>query len=231
MPLRPGLVDGHLAVRGSTPHGGILYVPRTASVPPVAPGVTGWVFELPDGAAVPVAPRIAAIGGIDSDLVRDGDRVRLDGSRGVLTLQDAVRRDVVSVFLQRHDGRILILLRSDRVGSFRRHWAGVSGFLEEASPEAQAYKEVLEETGIAAEALTLAARGRLVFARDGDRVFAIHPFRFRVADVDVRLDWEHTAHAWVSPKELGRRTIVPKLDRVWEGVAPVADLEPTNGND
>ena len=55
---------------------------------------------------------------------------------------------VVTCFLT-HRGRILLLKRSDRVGSYRGRWAGVSGYME-TEPDAQALVEIFEETGLAA---------------------------------------------------------------------------------
>jgi hypothetical protein len=60
----------------------------------------------------------------------------------------------------------------------------------------------------------------VVYARDKDRVFAVHPFRFRVRHDRIKIDWEHTEFAWVSPDALRHRPTVPKLDKVWAEVKP-----------
>jgi 8-oxo-dGTP pyrophosphatase MutT (NUDIX family) len=216
--MHPGVAEGRLGFGESSEAARIVYLPRGVRRTPGLTAVRGWVLEVdqpPTGSLD--AP---AVGGIEHDLVREGDAVLVDGDRGVLILRGVTRHDVVTAFLQRPDGRILVLRRSERVGSFRGRWAGVSGFLEDPTPEAQAMREVEEETGVPASALTLAATGRPVFARDGDRVFAVHPFRFRVGEVSIRLDWEHTEFAWIPPAELGARSSVPKLTRVWDRVAP-----------
>lgn len=216
--LHPGVAEGVLGFGAGDGSATVQYLARGVTRVPDFPATIGWVVEVdgppPRGLGVP------AVGGIDRDVVRAGDLVRVDGDRGSLTLRAVTRHDVVTAFLERPDGRILVLRRSNRVGSFRGHWAGVSGFLEDPTPEGQAVREVHEETGVAPSDLALAARGRLVFARDGDRIFAIHPFRFRVGHVAVRLDWEHTEFAWIPPVELSGRRTVPKLTQVWERVAP-----------
>lgn len=188
------------------------------------PPWAGAVSERLPPAGVALADRGPPIvGEVDLDLFRVGESVTVDGTAGTVELPDVEEIRVVTSFLQRADGRILLLRRSDRVGSFRGHWAAVSGFLEEARPLDQALREILEETGIAAGRLRLAAEGRRVYARDDRRVYAVHPFRFEVAAPEVRLDWEHTAHEWVDPSEILRRPVVPKLDRVWATVAPPSD--------
>jgi 8-oxo-dGTP pyrophosphatase MutT (NUDIX family) len=120
---------------------------------------------------------------------------------------------VVTAFLC-HRGRILLLRRSDRVGSYRGRWAAVSGYLEEPTPLAQALREIEEETGIAPAAVTLAAEGRPVAVDDEtlQRCWVVHPFLFDLAaPPEIRLDWEHTAFRWASPAEFARLPTVPRL--------------------
>lgn len=156
----------------------------------------------------------------DVDLFRTADLVRVEGTTSRIELPEIEEVPVVTSFLEAPDGRILLLRRSEKVGTFRGRWAGVSGFLEAETAEAQAYQEIQEETGVTAEQLHLERAGQTVYARDGRRIFSIHPFRFRAEALGVRLDWEHTEAEWVDPGELGRREIVPKLDRVWAAVRP-----------
>lgn len=53
-------------------------------------------------------------------------------------------RRVVTCFLE-HDGKIPLLRRSQRVGTYRGRWAGVSGYIEEGNtPYAQALEEIRE---------------------------------------------------------------------------------------
>ena len=135
-----------------------------------------------------------------------------------MTISGVEEVRVVTAFLERDDGRILLLKRSPRVGSFQGAWAGVSGFLEDPTPLDQAYREVREEVGLARDALELRSTGAPVLARDGFRIFVVHPFRFRVYDPEIRLDWEHVRAEWVDPSEIRRRPTVPKLERVWESL-------------
>ncbi len=163
---------------------------------------------------------------LDADLFREGETVRVDGATGEVDLPGVEEVRVVTSFLEASDRTVLLLRRSAQVGTFQGRWAGVSGFLEEPSAEAQARKEIREETGIEAKQLELRAEGRVVYARDANRVFTVHPFRFRSRTKEVRLDWEHSEAEWASPLEIYRRKTVPKLQRVWESVAP-EEVQPT----
>jgi hypothetical protein len=91
---------------------------------------------------------LPTVGGLDSDLFRAGEQVRVNGNEGSAEVDGLTVVPVVTSFLQNPKGEILLLRRSDKVGTFRGRWAGVSGFLEEPTPEGQARKEILEETGL-----------------------------------------------------------------------------------
>ncbi|HXY12156.1 MAG TPA: NUDIX domain-containing protein [Thermoplasmata archaeon] len=173
---------------------------------------------VPTEAGRPV--RVPTVARVDRDVLREAETVEVNGSLGRFRIEGVEEVGVVTSFLEREDGRVLLLERSEKVGSFQGHWAGVSGFLEASTPLEQAFREILEETGLTANDLDLVTEGAPVLSRDGSKVFVVHPFRFRARKTDVRLDWEHTRFEWVEPSEIRNRAIVPKLDRAWESVAP-----------
>jgi len=122
------------------------------------------------------------------------------------------RTEVITAFL-RHAGKILLLQRSDKVGSYRGRWAGVSGYLEDATPLAQAFREIREETGLGADEVHLAARPAPleVEAPALRKVWVVHAFLFDVDRQTVQLDWESVQYQWVEPRCLGDYTTVPML--------------------
>jgi len=180
----------------------------------------GAILLLKAPTSSPGSVALPTVAGVPSELIWEGDRVKVDGDAGTVELPSVRDVQVVTSLLQRDDGRILILRRSERVGSFRGRWAGVSGYLEVPDPLAQSLTEIHEEIGLSREELQLASRGEPVYARDQDRVFVIHPFRFRVRDPKVRLDWEHTEFRWILPEEIDQFVTVPQLGEVWRRVAP-----------
>ena len=133
---------------------------------------------------------------------------------------------VVTSFLLRRDAgkeKVLLLRRSDRVGSFPRRWAGVSGYIEEAPPLGQAMTEIREETGLIESDVVLLNQGRSVRTPDpgSDCIWVVHPFLYLVVWPDrVRLDWEHTESRWIKPSSLDRFDTVPNLRSALEQVYP-----------
>lgn len=136
---------------------------------------------------------------------------------------------VVTCFLLRTgvDGRdeVLILRRSGAVRTYRRRWAGVSGYLEggPSTAEGQARREVQEETGLSAADVELLRVGEpFTFEdRELDTRWTVHPFLFRVREgATIAIDWEHTEARWVRPTALGRYRTVPHLQDALARVYP-----------
>jgi 8-oxo-dGTP pyrophosphatase MutT (NUDIX family) len=145
---------------------------------------------------------------IDLSLLRDGDRAIVDGEQGTVELPEVRETHVVSCVVQ--DGeKMLLLKRSDKVGTFQGYWAAVSGFVEDdETPPETACKELREETGLD---LRFSKEGRTVAVRDGSIVWYVHPYLFRASNPRVEIDWEHTEFCWVRPQEMEGFQTVPGL--------------------
>src|SRR5436190_22586622 len=130
---------------------------------------------------------------------------------------------VVTCILLRTDQektRILLLRRSQKVGSYHGRWAGVSGFVEpNVTPDEQAYTEIREETSLQRDQVRMLRRGAVVEHLDPalGRHFYIHPFLFEVLTPDaIRIDWEANEMRWIAPTELKNYETVPKLLEVYD---------------
>ncbi len=121
-------------------------------------------------------------------------------------------KHVVTCFLE-HGGKILILRRSSRVGTYRRSWAGVSGYMETNDID-QAFTEISEETELYKKDLKLIKKGEPleVIDKSLNRKWIVHPFLFHVkAPEKIKTDWEHTESRWIKPAELKKYETVPGL--------------------
>lgn len=128
---------------------------------------------------------------------------------------------VVTCFLE-HEGKVLLLKRSDQVGSYQQRWAGVSGYLEpENTPLEQALEELGEEVGLAKEDLKLVKEGLPLDVPDTkmDKKWVVHPFRFYLEDTEkINTDWENTEYRWVIPDDIKKYQTVPNLWEAWEQI-------------
>ncbi len=126
---------------------------------------------------------------------------------------------VVTCFLE-SGGKILLLKRSDRVGSYQGKWAGVSGYIEGLA-DAQALKEILEETRLFGNDIVLGKKGEPLAVDDaalGIR-WVVHAYLFHVVDRKrVKINWEHSQVKWVKPKDIAKYDTVPMLQEALAGV-------------
>jgi len=155
---------------------------------------------------------IPMVDGVDIGLIRSGDSVTVDADNSTIELPHVQEKHVVTSIL-RNRGKILLLKRSDKVGSYRGQWAGVSGYIEPGEEdEASAKRELEEEIGNGS--LRPTKRLEPQRFRDSDVVWCVHPFLFDVPSRDVRIDWEHDSYEWVSPEDVGRYPTVPGLQSI-----------------
>jgi eIF-2B alpha/beta/delta-like uncharacterized protein len=130
-------------------------------------------------------------------------------------------KQVVTSFLQ-FQSKILILKRSEKVGTHRSKWAGVSGYLEKKEePVSRAIREIGEETGLTENDVILQNSSIPLGVSDpenDDTLWVIYPFLFRVKSNDIMTDWEHTDFRWIEPLELQNYDTVPMLNEVLHSV-------------
>jgi len=129
---------------------------------------------------------------------------------------------VVTCFLE-HSGKIPLFRRSQRVGTYRGKWAGISGYIEAGNtPFEQALEEIREEARLDKRDIELVKEGQPLEVIDEQlgRKWLVHPYRFRVLHPEkIKVDWEHIELKWIDPLDIGKYDTVPKLVETWERVA------------
>lgn len=129
---------------------------------------------------------------------------------------------VVTVFLV-SDGKVALVKRSHRVGTYQGLWSGISGYLE-GDPNRHFAVELSEETALTAGDYTLLRKAEPVSITDDEhaRQWLVYPFLCEVHDpARIRLDWENTALHWVEPEQIAHLPTVPGL---WEVYVQVSEL-------
>lgn len=114
-------------------------------------------------------------------------------------------REVVHCILT-HNDSILLLKRSQKVGSQKGKWAGVTGFLDNNDPLKQAFTEIAEELSLAKEDVKLLKADNFKDSPDlifDDKIWRVHPFLFEVIYPEkIKLDWEHDELKWIKIEDL-----------------------------
>ena len=132
--------------------------------------------------------------------------------------------NVVTVFLE-HDGKILLLRRSQKASTMKGLWAGISGYIENNDALTQALKEIEEETGLSNKKLNLLHVGQpleVVETNNPDTAWVVHPYLFHSNTSLIRIDWEHDELRWINPNEIQSYETVPKLK---EALRTVYEIE------
>ncbi len=135
---------------------------------------------------------------------------------------------VVTCFL-RHDAAVVLLRRSDGVGSYPGLWGAVAGHAE-GDPDAAVREEIREETGLDPEDVTLVRAGDPfeVADTDLDTRWVVHPYLFESDTRAIETNWETVEYAWAAPTAILGRETVPDLWDSYDRVRP--DVE-TVGED
>jgi len=132
-------------------------------------------------------------------------------------------RKVVTAFLE-HEGRILILKRSDKVGSYKGKWAGVSGYVErDEDPMSRVLLEIGEELGLTSQKVHLAEKGKLMLIPDEELgvLWIVYPYLFKAEKPTIKIDWEHDEFQWIKPSEIDLYETVPMLKQTLKRVIDV----------
>jgi len=133
---------------------------------------------------------------------------------------------VVTVFL-RHGPDVLLLRRSDAVGSYPGQWGAVAGHAE-GDPDALAREEIAEEAGLTDA--TLVRRGDSFSVDDPEHgTWVVHPYLFDAPSRDVTTNEETAEYEWVPATEIRRRATVPDLWASYDAVRP--SVETVAGDD
>lgn len=135
---------------------------------------------------------------------------------------------VVTCFL-RNRSEVLLLKRSESVGSYTGQWGAVAGHAEGA-PDELARQEIEEETGLAHDvALIRSGDPFAVEDTDLDTEWVVHPYLFDCDSRAVEPNEETAEFEWVSPVEILRRETVPDLWKSYEQVAPTVESVANDG--
>lgn len=136
---------------------------------------------------------------------------------------------VVTCILE-YDGKILLLKRSNLVGTFRGLWGGIAGYIENLEePYDTAVKEIKEEVGINLDTLLFVRKGDPIeFSNtyNGRRYdWIVYPFLFHIKSKEiVSLDWEHEDYRWIYPSEVKKFNTVPHLDELVTQLFSTGDI-------
>ena len=124
---------------------------------------------------------------------------------------------IVTSFLK-HNNKILILKRSQKVKSMKELWAGISGIIENNElPINRAKIEIFEEVGIKQEYITLIKSSNEITVESpqyANHQWIIFPFFFKTDKNEIKLNWENSEFKWIDVNQLKEFNTVPNLEKI-----------------
>lgn len=133
---------------------------------------------------------------------------------------------VVTCFL-RNRAEILLLKRSEAVGTDANLWGGVAGPVED-DPAETAVSEIRDATGLTGVEFVRAGDPFPVEDDTGEPRWIVHPCLFDSESREVTLHDQSSEFDWVQPPEIFHRSTVPAL---WESYRRVRPTVETVGTD
>ena len=124
---------------------------------------------------------------------------------------------IVTSFLK-HNDKILILKRSNKVKTMKGLWAGVSGIIENNEPPIERAKiEIFEELGIGQQYIRLIKSAKELTIESPQyegHQWVIFPFLFATEKSEIKLNWENSEFRWISGNQLKEFHTVSNLEKV-----------------
>ena len=123
---------------------------------------------------------------------------------------------VITVFVK-YKNEILLLKRSNKVGTYKGKWNTIAGYLDEIKPiKEKVLEELREEICVHEEkikSIKIKEPYRLLDKNLG-KTWIIHPVIVELKEKpEIKLDWEHTEYKWIHPKELYNYDTIIDFDR------------------
>ena len=119
----------------------------------------------------------------------------------------------------KHQEKILLLKRSDKVKTMKNVWSGVSGVIEndDESPLSRAKIEIFEEVGLMEKKIELLKSNEQIkidSPQYKNHTWNIFPFLFKIEKPEIKLNWENSEFAWIDPNEIVNYKTVPALKEI-----------------
>ena len=119
----------------------------------------------------------------------------------------------------KHQEKILLLKRSDRVKTMKNMWSGVSGIIEndDESPLSRAKIEIFEEVGLMEKKIELLKSNeqlKIDSPQYKNHIWCIFPFLFKVETPEIKLNWENSEFVWIEPNDIVSYKTVPALKEI-----------------
>jgi alpha-beta hydrolase superfamily lysophospholipase/8-oxo-dGTP pyrophosphatase MutT (NUDIX family) len=119
---------------------------------------------------------------------------------------------VINLYIRDKKGSILIIKRSQKVGTHKGLWHGIGGYVSPGEPAVKtARREAEEELGINSRYLRLIKKADpyKFYEKEYDKDWKVTPILMESAAKKIKLNWEADKYLWVWPNRLTNYIKIP----------------------
>jgi len=156
-----------------------------------------------------------------SKMLEEFDRTLPHFSDGRIDYSASQKALVLTCF-PAYANEILILKRSEKVGTYRGIWNAVAGYIDENKPlKEKIMEEISEELGIPINTIEEIKIGKTYEFTDEEinRTWIVIPsLAMLQMKPEIKLDWEHTDCKWIKPEKMCDFSLVPMLEKSFKNI-------------
>ena len=128
----------------------------------------------------------------------------------------------------KYKSRILLLKRSNKVGTYKGKWQVVAGYLDELKPlKEKVLEELKEELKVSEKLIKKITYGKRFSFKDKkiNKTWIVHPVLAELKQrPKINLSEEHTEYKWIFPEEIKKYDTVPNLKKSLKAVLSMQAL-------
>ena len=128
-----------------------------------------------------------------------------------------IRRAPVLNCAVRHNGKILLVQRSEQMHFYPGKWNWIAGYLDDGGSVVEKVKEELrEELGIQEEDILNIFEGEVFEQEEPEynKIWIVHPVLIDVKNNRITLDWEAEKFEWINIEDVYKYDLLPGFEKV-----------------
>lgn len=146
------------------------------------------------------------------EIVKKLSKTEKKFSDGRINYSNEMNCAVLTIFVM-YKGKLLLMKRSNKVGTYKGKWMTVAGYYDEPVPIRKKVEEELrEETSVTVYSKMTAFDELKIEDVKINKVWFIYNVLVEIDyEPEIILDWEHTEYQWIEPGRLEEYDIIPSL--------------------
>jgi 8-oxo-dGTP pyrophosphatase MutT (NUDIX family) len=146
------------------------------------------------------------------NIVKEFSKTKKKFPDGRIDYTNEIECAVITIFVI-YDGKLLLMKRSNKVGTYKGKWMAVAGYYDEpVAIRTKVEEELREEIGVVNYKKIETFDSLLIEDKEINKNWIVFNALVELNTMpEIVLDWEHTEYVWINPKELVNYDVTPSL--------------------